>query len=59
MNDKIQELIRGMGALTELWLITYNLFLKQGCDSNMAIKHTQGLVSACLAIGNNNKGDNQ
>ena len=55
MNEKIQEFIRGVGALTELWLITYNMFVQQGCDKASALLHTKGLVSTILTVGSDNK----
>lgn len=54
MNEKIKEFINGLGALTELWLMTYNLFIQQGCSHIMATKHTQAFIATILSLGMDN-----
>lgn len=47
MNEKAKELITAIGALGELWTITYNGFLKQGMNKTDARVHTKDFMS-CL-----------
>ena len=41
MNEKIMELIKGIGALTEMWIITYKGFTSQGVSREEALMHTR------------------
>ena len=58
INKKLTELINGMGALTEMWLITYKLFIDQGLDKVEALDHTRALVQAILTSNNNRDSNN-
>ena len=49
-----KEFLNGMGALVEMWLITYNNFKNAGLSHNEAIEHTKGVMSLML-YGNKNK----
>lgn len=47
MNEQVKELIAAVGALGELWGITYTGFLKQGMNKTEARAHTKDFMS-CL-----------
>lgn len=44
-NDQVNQLIAGIGILTELWSITYQGFTKQGMAPEEAVMHTKALMS--------------
>lgn len=44
-NDQVNQLIQGIGMMTELWVITYNGFVNQGMSNEDAIMHTKALMS--------------
>ena len=44
-ESMLNELIKGIGMTTELWMITYGSFKKQKLSDEEAIEHTK----ACLA----------
>ena len=48
-NDKVKQLIQGIGLLTELWTITYQGFRQQGLSDAESIKHTRELISVMVA----------
>ena len=50
MNDQVQNIINACGALTELWLISYNNFIRNGLDKEEALCHTQAMFE--VVIGN-------
>ena len=47
-NEQIDQLIQGIGIMTELWAITYKNFLKQGMDADDAVIHTKALMSIMI-----------
>lgn len=47
-EDKVKQLINGIGALVELWSITYKMFLKNGLTREDAIDSTQRLIDSVL-----------
>lgn len=47
MNEKVQELVTTIGALGELWTITYTGFIKQGMSKTDARIHTKDFMG-CL-----------
>lgn len=49
MNDKVQQFINGVGALTEIWIITYNNFIKQGMSAADAMTHTREFMKAFMS----------
>lgn len=53
----IKDLINGVGALTELWAITYTNFRKAGLDDETASVHTkmfmQMMIEVALGADNN------
>lgn len=44
-NDQINQIIQGIGTLTELWTITYSGFKRQGLNNDDAVMHTKALMS--------------
>lgn len=60
MNNKLEEFIKGMGALTEMWTVTYQGFLNQGYSVTDALTHTREFTTAMIgammmAAGQDNK----
>lgn len=55
-NDRIGQLIQGIGLFTELWSITYHSFKSQGISDQEAIAHTSALMSvifnSAIGLGN-------
>lgn len=47
-NEKVMELITAIGALSELWTVTYNNFIKQGYSKLDARVHTKDFMSALI-----------
>lgn len=54
-NEQVNQLISGIGLMTELWVITYQGFIKQGMNADEAIMHTKALMSIMVEsfYGNN------
>ena len=44
-NDAVQELINGIGLMTELWIIVYKSFVTHGMDDREALTHTKEFMS--------------
>lgn len=44
-NEQVNQLISGIGLMTELWVITYQSFVKQDMSAEEAIMHTKALMS--------------
>lgn len=44
-NNQVNQIIQGIGVMTELWTITFNGFVKQGLSEQDAIIHTKALMS--------------
>lgn len=49
MNEKVLEFIQGLGALTEIWLLTYNNFKKLGLNDAEAFTHTKEFTKVLMA----------
>lgn len=47
-NDQVNQIIAGLGAITELWTITYNGFKKQGFTDDAALDHTKAFMSIMM-----------
>ena len=58
-NDQINQLIQGIGMMTELYMITYQNFKKQGVSDDDAIKHAKALIAVMMEsfIDNDSKSD--
>lgn len=52
MNEKLMALINGIGVMSELWVITYNSFMKQGMSTDDALLHTKNFMEVMLKFGN-------
>ena len=50
MNEQLKAFINGVGAICEMWMITYNGFIKQGLAHNDAMMHTQGLMKVLIGV---------
>ena len=48
MNNKLTEFIKGIGALTEMWTVTYQGFVKQGYSPTDALTHTREFTAAMM-----------
>ena len=48
MNEKPQEFLQGMGIMTELWMVTYNNFRKQGLSHSESLDHTAAFTKAIM-----------
>ena len=48
MNDNLKEFIKGMGALTEMWTVTYRGFINQGYSVSDALTHTREFTAALI-----------
>ena len=54
MNEHIQQFIIGVGALTEMWMVSYRGFIQQGLEHNEALEHTREFMKVVLSSANNN-----
>lgn len=54
-NDQVNQLIQGVGLISEMWLITYQSFKNQGLNDEAAVIHTKALMSIMIEsfYGNN------
>ena len=52
MNEQLKQTIMAVGALSELWVLTYTNLLKQGLDPSTAAVHTKLMIEAILSLGN-------
>lgn len=44
-NDQVNQLIAGIGLISEMWLITFQSFKNQGLSDEAATMHTKALMS--------------
>ena len=44
-TEQVSELIKNIGLCTELWIITYTSFKKQGLNNEEATIHTKAFMS--------------
>ena len=58
MNEKALEFIQGLGALTEIWLLTYTNFKKQGLNDADAFTHTREFMKVMMATITNGGANN-
>lgn len=47
-GDQINQIIQGIGLMTEMYTITYQSFKKQGLGDEEAIKHTKAFISVMM-----------
>lgn len=57
-NEQLNDLITGIGIITELWSITFKGFKNQGLSDVDAITHTKAFMSVIIedVMGLNSKG---
>lgn len=57
-NEQLNDLITGIGMVTELWSITFRGFKNQGLSDADAIAHTKAFMSVIIEdiMGLNSKG---
>lgn len=55
-NEKVNELIKGIGLITELWMIAYKNFVAQGLSTEEATMQTKAFMTIMMEsiIGTNN-----
>lgn len=49
-SDQMKQFINGLGALTEIWTITYQGFIRQGLNPIDAMTHTKAFMSVTMDI---------
>lgn len=50
MDEKVKQIIMAVGALSELWTVTYRGFIGQGFNHKEALEHTGAFMK--VLIGN-------
>lgn len=60
-NDQINQIIQGIGLMTEMYTITYQSFKKQGLSDKEAIIRTKAFISVMInsVLGSDNKDTQQ
>ena len=60
-NDQINQIIQGVGLMTEMYTITYQSFKKQGLSDKEAIMHTKAFISVMInsVLSSDNKDTQQ
>lgn len=54
-TNMVNELIKGIGALSELWIITYTSFKNLKLSDDDALEHTKAFMSVMLRDALNQK----
>ena len=49
MNEKVQQIILAVGALSELWTVTYKNFIAQGLSHKDALEHTGAFMKVLIS----------
>lgn len=57
MNEQVQQIIAAVGALSELWAVTYRNFVGQGFGHKEALEHTSAFMKVFIASVMGQKGD--
>lgn len=47
-SNMLNELIKSMGIMSELWIIVYNSFRNMNLSDEEAMKHTKAYMSAII-----------
>lgn len=47
-SDQVNQLIQGIGLITELYMITYQNFRSQKLSDEEAVKHTKAVMSIMM-----------
>lgn len=60
-NNQINQIIQGIGLMTEMYTITYQSFKKQGLSDKEAIMHTKAFISVMInsVLSSDNKDTQQ
>lgn len=48
MNSNLDDFIRGIGLMVEMWVVTYNSFIKTGLSESDAMKHTKAFMELVI-----------
>lgn len=54
MNEQVQQFLLGVGALTEMWIISYRGFIQQGLSDKEALEHTREFMRVVIGSANIN-----
>ena len=54
MNEQVQQFLLGVGALTEMWIISYRGFIQQGLSDKEALEHTREFMKVVIGSANIN-----
>lgn len=57
MKKQLSEFINAVGAITEIWGISYKSFIGQGLTEEQAIANTQAFVQTLMMTMLENKGE--
>lgn len=57
MNEQVQQIIMAVGALSELWAVTYKNFISQGFNHKESLEHTGAFMKVLIASIVGQKGD--
>lgn len=52
MDEKLKNFVNSIGAMVEVWAITYRTFLVQGFSMEEALDHTIALITTILTTIN-------
>lgn len=47
-SEQVNQIIDGIGLMTEIWVVAYQNFLKQGLSTGEAIASTKELLSLMM-----------
>ena len=47
-NDELKKFLVAIGSLTEIWMFTYQNFMKQGLNKDDALEHTQAFMAVYM-----------
>ena len=48
-NDDLKKFLVSLGSLTEIWMFTYQNFMKQGLNKDDALEHTQAFMAVFMS----------
>lgn len=54
MDEKVKQIIMAVGALSELWTVTYRGFIGQGFSHKDALEHTSAFMKVFIGSITNN-----
>lgn len=59
MNEQLMNLINGLGAVTEMWMVIFANFKAQNMDDDDAIKHTKAMMEVLMGTFMPNVGEGE